>query len=199
MIPYLLLGATFGIAAAAQPGPMQAYLIWQSASYGWRRALPAAFSPLVSDAPIILTTLVILSQAPAWFMRGLRVGGGAFILYLAYGAFRTWRRGGGNTAGAPTRNRSLWQGALVNLLNPNPWISWSLVLGPLLLEAWRGSPARGIGLLAGFYGVLIPGLVATAVLGGAAGKVHPLAARTLAGVSAAALAIFGGYLLWSAA
>src|SRR5512136_1979055 len=91
MPAYLLLGVTFAFAAAVQPGPLQAYLVSRTLSHGWRRALPAAFSPLVSDGPIIVLALLVLSRVPAGFERGLRLAGGVFLLFLAWRAARTWR------------------------------------------------------------------------------------------------------------
>ena len=87
---------------------------------------------------------------------------------------------------------------LVNLLNPNPWMSWSLVLGPLLLKAWREAPSHAAALLAGFYGVMVLGLAATIVLFGLARKLGPGVSRALIGLSAVALAFFGCWLLWGA-
>jgi len=53
MFGYFLLGVTFAFAAVAQPGPSQAWLIAQTASHGWRRTLPAAFSPLLACSTIV--------------------------------------------------------------------------------------------------------------------------------------------------
>jgi hypothetical protein len=78
-------------------------------------------------------------------------------------------------------------------------MSWSLVLGPLLLRGWREAPSRGVALLAGFYGVMVLGLAGTIGIFGAAGKLGAGMGRTLVGISAAALAGFGGYLMWTAA
>jgi hypothetical protein len=39
----------------------------------------------------------------------------------------------------------------VNLFNHGPYLSWSLVMGPLLLQGWREAPGNGIVLVAGFY------------------------------------------------
>jgi threonine/homoserine/homoserine lactone efflux protein len=200
MLTYLLLGATFGFAAAAQPGPLQAYLISQAASHGWRRTLPAAFSPLLSDVPVIALTVLVLSRMPSWFTHWLRVAGGVFVLYLAFGAFKMWHMCDTTAAAqSPSTSRSLLQAATVNLLNPNPWMSWSLVLGPLLLRGWREAPSHGIALLAGFYCVLVLGLACTIALFGMAGRLGSGVSRSLIGLSAAALAAFGCYLLWSAA
>ena len=160
--------------------------------------LPAAISPLISDAPTIAVTLLVLTRLPTGFTQWLRVAGGAFVLYLAWGALQTWRRWTPAAASPPvTAQGSVFQAALVNLLNPNPWISWSLVLGPLLVKAWREAPALGVSLLVGFYSVMIAGTAAIIVIFGMAKKLGPGVSRIIAGISAVALAAFGGYLLWT--
>jgi threonine/homoserine/homoserine lactone efflux protein len=59
MLTYLALGATYGFAAGAQPGQLQAYLISRAVAGGWRRALPGALAPIFSDAPIICLVLLV--------------------------------------------------------------------------------------------------------------------------------------------
>jgi threonine/homoserine/homoserine lactone efflux protein len=199
LLAYLISGATFGFAAVVQPGPMQAYLLSRAASHGWRRTLPAAFAPLFSDVPVIAITVLALSHMPVWFTHWLRVAGGVFVLYLALRAFKAWRAWEpARAAQAPSVGRSLFEATAVNLLNPNPWIAWSLVLGPLLVKGWREAPAHGAALLVGFYSVMVVGTGATIVLFGMAGKLGGGAGRILVGLSALALAAFGCYLLWSA-
>ena len=198
MAVYLLLGVTYAFAAAVQPGPYQAYLVSEALSHGWRRTLPAALAPLLSDIPIILAVLFVLSSLPAAAGEGLRTAGGVFLLYLAWRAFRTWRvyQPGAESAAATVR-RSVLSAAAVNLLNPNPWLGWSLVMGPLLLKAWRASPADGIGLLLAFYGTMIVASMGIIVLFAGARRLGPGVARGLVGASAAALGLFGGWQLWS--
>lgn len=196
----LLLGLTYAFAAAVQPGPFQAYLISQTLSHGLRRTVPAAFAPLLSDGPIIALTLFLLSRMPAWLLQSLRLGGGLFLLYLAAGTFKAWRDYGKESAlRPPAGGQTLLKAALVNLLNPAPYLAWSLVMGPLLLEAWRVSPANGLALLAGFYGVLILGLLGIMLLFSAAGSLGPRLTRLLVGLSALGLAAFGLYQLWQGA
>ena len=195
MLIYLVLGITYAFAAAVAPGPLQTYLISQTLSHGWRRTLPAAFCPLISDGPVIALALLVLIRVPVWMAQGLRLAGGVFVLYLAWGAARSWR-GYDAHAVAPAPS-SLLRAALVNVLNPNVYISWSLVLGPLLLKAWRESPANGGALLAGFYGTMVLALAGTIVLFAAARNLGPRVTRVLIGLSSVALACFGCYLLWS--
>ena len=197
MLPYLILGITYAFAAAVQPGPLQTYLISQTLTHGWRRTLPAAFSPLVSDGPIILLVLLVLTRVPAWMAQVLRLAGGVFVLYLAWGAAKAWRAyDAQHMAPAPS---SLLRAALVNVLNPNPYISWSLVLGPLLLKGWRETPSHGVALLAGFYGTMVLALAATIALFAASRNLGPRVTRLLIGLSSVALACFGCYLLFSSA
>lgn len=198
MLSYLIFGMTYAFAAAAQPGVFQTYLISQALSYGWRRALPAAFSPLLSDAPVIVLVLLILSRMPGWLIEWLRLVGGVFVLYLAFRAAQAWRTyNPTDAARAPSKRQSVLRGALVNLLNPNPYLGWSLVMGPLLLKGWREAPGHGIALLAGFYAILILGSAGIIVLSATARRLGPRVNRVLIILSAVALACFGCYLVWS--
>ena len=50
--------------------------------------------------------------------------------------------------------------------SPHPWLTWATALGPLTVSAWRGSPAGGVGLVAGFYVTLVGAKVVLALLVG---------------------------------
>lgn len=197
MLVYLLLGATYGFAAAVQPGPFTTYLASLALTNGWRRALPAALSPLLTDGPIALLALVVLSQVPPDMVRGLRLLGGAFVLYLAVGAWRAWRRPrAAQSAAVGSSRESVLKAAVVNALNPAPYLGWSLVLGPLFLKGWRETPAHGLAVVAGFYGTMIASLAGIVLVFHGARQAGPRVARALVGVSAVALAGFGLYQLW---
>src|SRR6266545_8391246 len=88
---YIIQGIGYGFVAAAQPGPFQTYLISQTLTKGWKTTLPTAFVPLISDGPIIVLCVIVLNQVPSWLQRFLYIAGGLFILYLAYGAYKSWR------------------------------------------------------------------------------------------------------------
>ncbi len=200
MMKYLLFGTTYAFAAAAQPGPFQAYLVAQALGIGWRRTLPAVLAPLVSDAPIAFVVLVVLSRLPLAFQHGLHVAGGMFLLYLATRAFKTWRHyEEPRQAPAQSARRTLFDASIVNFLNPNAWIGWSLVLGPLLLQGWREAPGHGIALIGSFYVTLVAGTAAIVFIVAGASRLGPRVARALVAVSVVALAAFGGFQLWSGA
>jgi threonine/homoserine/homoserine lactone efflux protein len=197
MAVYLIFGMTYAFAAAVQPGPFLTYLVSQTLTNGWRRTIPAAFAPLISDIPIIILVLLVLSRMPTWLVQGLQFAGGIFLLYLAFGAYKTWQnyakeKPGGNK----TIQQTILKGALVNLLNPAPYIGWSLVMGPLLLKGWRQAPVNGIALLSGFYSILIIVTLGVMLLFSVARKTGPRIGRALVGLSAIALTIFGLYEIW---
>jgi threonine/homoserine/homoserine lactone efflux protein len=197
MLRYLILGTTYAFAAAMQPGPFQTYLISQALSRGWRRALPAAFSPLISDGPIIVLVLLLLSRVPGWLVQILQYAGGVLLLYLAVSALRAWRNYDvKKVVTAQSSQQTALKAALVNLLNPGPYLGWSLVMGPLLLQGWQETPRNGIALLMGFYLTMIVSLMGIIMLFAAARNLGPWVNRVLIGVSAIALACFGLYELW---
>jgi threonine/homoserine/homoserine lactone efflux protein len=194
---YLFQGIGYGLAAASQPGPFQTYLISQTLTCGWRRTLPAALAPLVSDGPIILVCLLVLSQVPAWLQQSLYIVGGLFILYLAYGTYKSWINFDLRALQSESTNKqSVFKAALMNAFNPNPYIFWTLVTGPILLKGWRETPVNGIGFLAGFYITMIGSLVVIILVFGVASRVGPKVNRLLLGASAIALFCFGLYQLW---
>ncbi len=197
MLGYFIRGLVLGLPAAAQPGPFQAYLLSQTLKNGWRRTLPAALAPLLSDGPIVALVLLVLTQVPAAWLSLLRVGGGLFLLYLAWGAWQSFRQAAPAPATGAASRQSVLEASLMNLLNPNPYIFWSAIGGPLLLEGWRTSPAHGVSYLLGFYGTMIGGSALLILLFGTTGRLDPRVNRWLFALSALALAAFGAYQLWS--
>jgi threonine/homoserine/homoserine lactone efflux protein len=194
---YIIQGIVYGFSAAVQPGPFQTYLVSQSLTRGWKRTLPGALAPLVSDGPIIALCLFVLSQVPIWFERFLNLAGGLFILYLAYGSYKSWKNFDSNiTLSLSNRQQSVWKAALMNVLSPGPYIFWSLITGPILLKGWHESPALGIAFLISFYLTMITSLIAIILVFGTMQRLGPKVNRILIGVSAVVLFCFGLYELW---
>ncbi len=198
MPDYLVVGVGFAFAAAVQPGPLQAFLLSKVAENGWRRTLPAAFSPLLSDGPIALLVLLVLQRLPEGMGHVLQAAGGVLLLYLAAASLRQWRRqkeATGTSSG--TAPRTLLKAAAVNILNPNPYLGWSLVLGPMAVAAWKQSPAHAVALIGAFYVTMVTTLALTIVLFGATRFLGPRGRRALVLVSALVLAALGVWQLAS--
>lgn len=194
---YIVQGIGYGFAAAVQPGPLQTYLISQTLMKGWQKSLASALAPLISDGPIIALCLLVLSQVPAWLQRFLYVVGGLFILYLAYGAYKSWKRFDPQLPSPETSaGQTLLKAALTNVLAPGPYIYWTLVTGPILIRGWRESPLLGVSFVMGFYITMILILCGIIILFSAARQLGPTVNRILLGISAVALFCFGLFQLW---
>ena len=197
MLTYLLQGLTLGFAAGAQPGPFQAFLINQSITRGSHKTLLMGFAPLISDGPIVLATLLLLSQVPSWFQRVLQIVGGLFVLYLAYSAYHTWKNFQTDVPPAlPSRNNDLLRAATMNLLSPGPYIFWSTVIGPLAIQAWKISFWSALALVGVFYAAMISLNIVLILLFGQAARFGNQVRKTMLGLSVLALAGFGLYQLW---
>lgn len=197
MLIYLVQGLGLAFPAMAQPGPLQAYIITQTLQAGWQRTLPAALAPLLSDGPIILLVWLALRHMPPWLVDALRVVGGLFLLYLAWQAWRRYRRPTLPGTSSPVGHQSLWRATLVNLLNPNPYVFWATVAGPLLLAHWQERPVFGLLFLVGFYSTMVGGLALLILAAGAAGGTQGGGrfGRLLTPLSILLLLFFGLYQL----
>lgn len=187
----LLEGMALALPAILQPGPLQAFYLSRSVAHGWRRTLPAAFAPVLTDGPIFALVLFVLTRFPEAWLRGVQGVGGLFLLWLAWGAWRRARRAEAVEADPAAAGRSLRDGMTVNFLNPNPYLFWSMVAGPIFLEAWASAPSEALAFVAGFYGTFVLGLAATIVVFASLGRIGPGTARGLGFVSAVALGGFG--------
>jgi threonine/homoserine/homoserine lactone efflux protein len=198
ILSYILQGVTLGFSAAVSPGPFQTYLLSQTMKNGWQRTLPATLAPIASDGPIIALVLFVLTQTPTWFLNLLQIIGGLFILYLAWGAYQTFKTmDTSSTLGSETARQSLLKAIFINFLNPNPYIFWSVISGPILLEGWRQSPALGLSFVGSFYGFFVGFLVLLVLIFALARKSGPTVVRAMIGLSALALLVFGCYQIAS--
>jgi threonine/homoserine/homoserine lactone efflux protein len=138
-LAYLLQGLSLGLSAAASPGPFQAFIIGQTLKNGWRRTLPAAFAPLISDGPIIALMVLLLTRMPPAVLRAIQIAGALYVLYLGWRTFQAFRQFRPVSVPDAT-GRTLWQAVAANFLSPGPYIFWSLLAGPILVRGWRQSP-----------------------------------------------------------
>jgi threonine/homoserine/homoserine lactone efflux protein len=196
MLKYIAIGGGLAFAAAVQPGPLQAYLLSRVTAVGWRRTLPASFAPLLSDGPIAVLALLVLGRLSLVAHAVMRTAGGVLLLYLAVRAFQHWRADAPDSHGARHGTpRTLLEATLVNVLNPNPYLGWSLVLGPVVVAAWRESPGEGVAVVVAFYATMVTMLAAFILAFGSTRFLGPKLRRVLLFVSALILAGLGIYQL----
>lgn len=197
MIALLLQGGGLGLSAAASPGPFQALLVSESIRRGPRRAAPLAAVPALSDAPAVVVVTAVLARLPPALLTALTLAGGVVLLWMGAGALRAaWRAPAGAASPGPPPQGFL-RAALVNVTNPNVWIFWSTVGGPILAGAWRSAAGGALAFLAAFYACITAGNLSILLLAGGLARLGPRAPRVLGLASGAALLAFGAWQLWS--
>ncbi|MDH7486301.1 MAG: LysE family translocator [Anaerolineae bacterium] len=163
---YLFLGLTLGLSAGITPGPLLTLVITAALRRGLTGGLLVALAPFVTDAPIIALSLLLLDRLPPWALTAVTAAGGLLVVYLGVDALRAARRRElpGQIEGNSIGRSELWQGALVNALNPHPYLFWATVGGPTLLAGWREGTAYAAAFLLGFYALLVGSKVIVAWL-----------------------------------
>jgi threonine/homoserine/homoserine lactone efflux protein len=195
---YFLSGASLGISAAASPGPFQAYLFSQTSKIGWRKTLVAVLAPLLSDGPIIFIVLFILTRLPDSLLTGLQIAGGILLIYFSWRTFKEFRQFEYQEFfSSEQKSQSLLEAVIVNVMGPGPWIFWSLVGGPILLEGWQVSPWVGVTFLIGFYAAMILVNSAFILITGTTRQLGPKFTRIQLGLSTIILLFFGIYQIYS--
>lgn len=198
MLIHLLMGASLGVSAGAAPGALQAYLLNQTTQHGWRRALPAVLAPLLSDIPIILLVLFILTRFPQEWLRVLQVVGGGFLLFLAWEAYAALRKNGRVSLANPTvAPQTFLKAVMANALNAGPYIFWSVIAGPLLLKTWAESPLWAVGFLLVFHLALVGTYAAQVFFFAIISRIGSRTAHALNAIAAVALLLMGLYQIWS--
>jgi threonine/homoserine/homoserine lactone efflux protein len=194
---FLFQGSALGITAGATPGTLQTYLITETLSGGWRRSLPLIFVPILSDTPIIILTTFLLGQMPEVMLRVISLAGGLFVWYLAWGLWQQWHRNIDPKVeiAANTPPRNFWKAVAMNLLNPNPYIFWTFVIGPLLISAIEQSWWHALAFLLGFYGVFMGTMIGFIALFHQTRRLGPRVIRSIQLVSILILVTFGGILI----
>lgn len=183
---YLLLGLSLGLSAGLSPGPLMTLVITTSLRDGFWHGFRVAIAPFLTDLPIILLAVFVLARLPVWTLAVMGFVGSVYIIYLGWETIRTARdlslpeplpavaspaaaeaAGSTSVGGSGTQLRgsqSLLRGAVVNVLNPHPYVFWGAVGAPTLLVAYDQSPLYAVAFLVGFYTLLVGSKIGVAAL-----------------------------------
>ncbi len=178
-------GAAFGLAAGLAPGPLLALVVGQTVRHGPREGLKVAVAPLITDAPVILVTVLVLVRVSSDALLGvIALAGGAVVAYMGVESLRITRL---ETGGDGTPPRSWRQGAIVNALSPHPYLFWITVGAPILVGASASGLAGPVAFLLGFYVCLVGSKVGVALAVGASrgtltGRAYPWIMRILGAI-----------------
>lgn len=158
------IGIGLGLAAGFSPGPLLTLVITSSLERGLGAGLRVAVAPLITDVPIILLALLVLRNLPDIWLTGIGLLGGGLVVYLGVKNLRLQDPGTSEDRAQGGDSLDLVRGALVNLLNPHPWVFWVTVQGPIFLSGWRRNRWAGLAFVAAFYIAIVGSKIAVAWL-----------------------------------
>jgi len=169
MLSSFSAGTLFGLSAGIAPGPLLAHVVSQTLRHNPKVGVKVALSPLITDLPIILLSLLLLNRVAAYqtVLAGMSFIGGVYVLYLSY---ESWNTGPVEVQALPAQPKSLLKGSIVNALNPHPYLFWLTVGGPFLIRELRTGWTSPMVFLVCFYVMLVGSKVGLAVIVGRSRK-----------------------------
>ena len=197
------LSTFFGLAVllGLAPGPDNLFVLAQSMAFGARSGLWVVLglcSGLVVHTLAVALGLAALMAATPWALHLVQWVGAAYLLYLAWGA---WRAGSGSVRQAVSQEGwRLWRrGVLMNVTNPKVALFF-LALLPQFVDPSRGYAAVQVVILGGVFMVaalLVFGAISVfaGYLGGALRR-HACAEQWLNRLSALVFVALAVRLLW---
>lgn len=162
-ITFLTMGAVFGLAAGISPGPLLTLVISETLRHNKREGIKIAVAPLITDIPIVLLTIFILSKMlhSDIVLGFISILGGIFIAYLGIDSIRSK---GIETDVQDLKLKSIRKGIIVNILSPHPYIFWLMVGAPITLKAYQASPLAAFAFIITFYVLLVGSKISIALV-----------------------------------
>ena len=135
-----IAGITLGFVEGVKPGPLLTMVIRETLSGGLKAGSKAASAPIFTDGPMIFISLIFagwISKHPSILVL-ISILGAIYLAWMGIECF------GISPPSSELSNNeitgSLKRGILTNLLNPNVYIFWFLIGGPIMATAFEEDP-----------------------------------------------------------
>ncbi len=152
----------FGLSGGLSPGPLLTLVISETLKHGIREGVKVALAPLITDLPIILAAMSVLSRVSDMrpVIGTIFLSGSLFLAYLGYESlvFK-----GADIDIGQAKPQSLKKGIIANFLNPNPYLFWLSVGSPVMLKALKLNVLSAAGFIFCFYLFLVGSKILLAV------------------------------------
>ena len=163
MLAYLFSGTVFGLSAGLAPGPLLTLVITETLRGGLKAGIRVALAPLITDVPIVLLTLFVISKLTHFeeVLGLISIFGAVFVAYLGYESMCTKEI---PVLAGDTDLQSLRKGVITNFLNPHPYLFWFSVGSPMAVKAYSTSVLSAVAFVCSFYVLLVGAKIILAVL-----------------------------------
>ena len=116
MIHFFTIGALLGLSAGLAPGPLLTLVISETIMHDIRAGIKVALAPLITDLPIVVLTVFILSRLSEFntVLGIISLVGGVLVMVMGINGIKTK---GLDVKIEQSKPRSLLKGTLVNVLS----------------------------------------------------------------------------------
>jgi threonine/homoserine/homoserine lactone efflux protein len=163
MIHFLFMGLVLGLSAGLAPGPLLTLVVSETLRYHAGAGIRVALAPLISDLPIVLVSVGVLSTMADFeaVLGGISLVGGVVVFRMGIHSVKTKAL---VIEPEMSGRNALAKGVLVNVLSPHPYLFWISVGAPLVHRAMAVNIAAAGAFIAGFYLFLVGSKVVLALL-----------------------------------
>lgn len=160
---FISAGVLLGLTSGISPGPLLTLVLTQTIRHNRAEGIKVALSPLITDFPIILITVLILGRLAQFdiFLAIISFIGAIFLAYLGVESLRIREL---NFDVKDPKSGSLKKGIIANLLNPSPYLFWATLGTPLMFKAYKTDLLTSILFMISFYVFLIGSKIVVAFL-----------------------------------
>ncbi len=146
----IFFGSTLGIIEGIKPGPLLTMVIRETLSGGLKAGIRTASAPIFTDGPLIIISLITANWLASnqAFLGIISILGAIFLVKMGFECF---------IIEPPTVDiqnydykSSFKKGILTNLLNPNVYMFWFLIGGPIMASTAIKEPLAPIGYAISF-------------------------------------------------
>ena len=133
-------GVALGVIEGIKPGPLLTMVIRETLSGGLRAGVWTAAAPIFTDGPLIIVSLLAaswISTRPS-ILIVISILGAAYLLKMGLECFSI--EPPSSDLAEVDVSDSFKRGVLTNLLNPNVYIFWFLIGGPLMASVADEEP-----------------------------------------------------------
>jgi len=135
MLAVIFTVFSLSLIAGVTPGPLMTLIITETLRHGRSNGLKIALAPLLTDLPIMLAGVLILSKLEHLniLLGFISLFGACYLMYLAYGSIKVKDV----HFEAKSSRQSIFKGIIANFLNPNPYIFYFSILAPLIVKGMK--------------------------------------------------------------
>ena len=148
-------GIALGLFEGIRPGPLLTMVIRETLTGGWYAGARAASAPIFTDGPLIIVSIFLsgwIAEQPS-ILFVISLLGAGFLVWCGIDCFRIEAPDPDTAQEAVTG--SFRRGVITNLLNPNVYVFWFLIGGPLMASAADEEPLAPVAYALSFLVTII--------------------------------------------